>query len=59
MVPIVRILRTIAAAAYLAILPVSTLVFVSAVGVEQASAAVVSRIEVRGNSRMDADTVAS
>ncbi|MEC9342600.1 MAG: outer membrane protein assembly factor BamA [Pseudomonadota bacterium] len=55
----VRVTRAIAAAMYLALLPVSTIAVVSAVGVEQASAAVVSRIEVRGNSRMDVDTVIS
>ncbi len=59
MVPMVRVLRAVAAAAYLAVLPVSTVVLVATIGVEQAAAAVVSRIDVRGNSRMDADTIAS
>ncbi|MCG6857369.1 MAG: outer membrane protein assembly factor BamA [Salaquimonas sp.] len=53
----VRVFRAVAAAAYLAILPATAFVLVSTVGVEQASAAVVSKIDVRGNSRMDADTI--
>ena len=59
MVPISRVFRAVAAAAYLAAIPVSSAFLLASVAVEQAEAAVVSRIDVRGNSRMDADTIIS
>lgn len=59
MVLIKRVFQAGFFAAALVLAPVSSGQFSAALGVSQVHAAVVSNIEVRGNSRMDADTVAS